>query len=180
MAQIPVGAVAPDFSYIGVHGERKLSRKLSEAEQTLLFFSRYLGCPFCQVDILELCEQYGAFQNKKAQVILVLQSRVETLRSQTLVKEIPFDVACDPEGRLYELYGVEAAATMGKMLKPNKQLFRKAGQLLRRKLKHGAYEGNEQQLPALFLLDKEGKVRYARYAQSISDLPDAEEMLKLL
>ncbi len=181
MEGINVGQLAPDFIYHTAEQESvHLWEKLQETDKTFLLFSRYLGCPFCQVDILELCASYSSFAERKAQVILILQSDRETLRSQTLVEKLPFDVACDPEMELYQLYGVKAAASMGKMLRPERKLFRKATKLLKWKLKHGAYEGNEQQLPALFLLDKERTVLYSHYASSISDLPDAEEMLKLL
>ncbi len=181
MSEIKKGQTAPDVIYqTADKSQVKLFDKLKEAEKTFLIFLRYMGCPFCQVDIMELCEEYGRFTAEKTQVVLVLQSKVETVRSQTLVPQIPFDIACDPEMKLYELYGVEAAASMGKMLRPNKQLFHKTGMILKKKLKHGAYEGNEHQLPAIFLLDKEGNVRHAHYASSVTDLPDINGMLKLL
>lgn len=172
---------ASDFDYCTAHSEGlRLSDTLQKADKTFLFFSRYMGCPFCQVDMLELCEEYTRFTEKKAQVLVVLQSTPETIGSQTVLKEPPFEIICDPKGKLYDLYHVKSAANILKMIKPGKKFFRKAGKLLKHKLKHGAYEGNEQQLPALFLLDQERDILYSHYAAHLADLPDADEMLRLL
>ncbi|MBQ8598802.1 MAG: AhpC/TSA family protein [Oscillospiraceae bacterium] len=172
---------AADFTYCTANKEElKLSDTLQKADKTFLLFSRYMGCPFCQVDMLELSEEYSRFVEKNSQILVVLQSAPETLRSQTVPNEPPFEIICDPKGSLYKLYGVKVAASTLKMIKPGKKLFRKTVKLLKYRLKHGAYEGNEQQLPALFLLDQERNILYFHQAAHLADLPDAEEMLSLL
>ncbi len=173
---------ASDFTYHCSDGEEKLlSAKVREADKTFLYFSRYMGCPFCQVDILDLCEEYYRFREKNAQLLLILQSSPETISGQTLVRDFPFEVVCDSDGKLYELYGVKAASSMLKLINPmDKKLWRKLRTLLKHKLKHGAYEGNEQQLPALFLLKHNMDLLYCHYAKSISDMPGVDEMLNLL
>ena len=45
---------------------------------------------------------------------------------------------------------------------------------------HGDYEGNEQQLPAMFIVDEDGTVLYAHYARSIMDMPSVDEVLAML
>lgn len=45
---------------------------------------------------------------------------------------------------------------------------------------HGKYEGNEQQLPALFVVDPDGCVIYSHYAKNSIDMPTVEEMLGIL
>lgn len=171
-----------DFSYHSVDGDKKqLSAKVQEADKTVLYFSRYMGCPFCQVDMVELCEEYPRLREKNVQLLLVLQSAPETVRNQTLIKDFPFEVVCDPEGTLYRLYGVKTASSMLKMINPlDRKLWKKIRSLLKHKLKHGAYEGNEQQLPALFLLNHNMDLFYSHYAKSISDMPDIDNILKLL
>ena len=54
---------------------------------------------------------------------------------------------------------------------------KKAGKL---GFEHGDYEGDEMQLPALFLLDQDKTVTYAHYAKSLSDMPEVSEMIALL
>ena len=43
-------------------------------------------------------------------------------------------------------------------------------------LTHGAYEGNELQLPAVFLLDSGRKVLCAHYGATPADVPTVDEM----
>ena len=45
---------------------------------------------------------------------------------------------------------------------------------------HGAYEGNELQLPAVFIMDQERKLTYAHYGISVDDVPDPGEFRELL
>ena len=177
---LTIGTIAPDFRFQTADGSGLLSEELQKAEKTLLIFSRYLGCPFCQLDLLSYCEEYARFREKNAQILLVLQSAPETLRQQTLAKEVPFHLISDPQQEVYHLYDVKPAASMLKMLRLNGKLLKKASALMKRKLKHGAYEGNEQQLPALFILDGNRTVLHAHYAAHLSDMPDVEELLTLL
>lgn len=171
----------PDFTYQTANEQGfTLYDTLKQADKTFLYFSRYLGCPFCQVDILELCEQYERFTEQNAQVLLVLQSSPETIREQSVLKEPSFPIICDPDMQLYQLYQVRSAEKMSKMIRPNKKLFHKISVLLKKGLKHGKYEGNEQQLPAIFLLDRSANLLRSHQAAHISDLPDVEELLTWL
>ena len=45
---------------------------------------------------------------------------------------------------------------------------------------HGDYEGDEQQLPAMFILDENGVATYVHYAANIVDMPTVDEVLNLL
>ena len=46
--------------------------------------------------------------------------------------------------------------------------------------KHGAYEGNELQLPASFVVDRERRISYAHYGKSAGDTPDVRSLAELL
>ena len=48
------------------------------------------------------------------------------------------------------------------------------------KLEHGAYEGDEYQLPAYFLLDADMEILRSHRAQSLGDMPTAEEYLQMI
>ena len=45
---------------------------------------------------------------------------------------------------------------------------------------HGDYEGNELQLPAMFIVGKDGTVEFAHYAKGIVDMPVIDEVLAKL
>jgi peroxiredoxin len=45
---------------------------------------------------------------------------------------------------------------------------------------HGEYEGEELQLPAVFIVDKDLKVIYSKYAKDLSDIPDIDEVISVI
>ena len=49
-----------------------------------------------------------------------------------------------------------------------------------RGLVHGEYEGEELQLPGMFLLDKEMNVLHAHRAKTLTDMPDVDAMLAMI
>ena len=47
-------------------------------------------------------------------------------------------------------------------------------------IKHGDYEGNELQLPALFIVDENRKVIKAHYGKDIMDMPSVDELIDII
>jgi peroxiredoxin len=94
---------------------------------------------------------------------------------------LPFKIITDPEMKIYDLLSIEPAESMeklaegvGEALREKAKLARKAG------FSHGDYEGNEQQLPALFIVNEDGTAAYAHYAKNIMDMPSIDEVLEML
>ena len=86
-----------------------LSEEVKKAKYTFLIFLRYYGCTSCQIDLIDLAKKYDRFLANDAQVLVVLQSRPETLRAGIETRGIPFRLISDPGQQLYPLYKVYAA-----------------------------------------------------------------------
>ncbi len=162
-----------------------LSEEVKKAKYTFLIFLRYYGCTSCQTDLMDLTAAYDAFRAKDAQVLVVLQSAPEILKGGVEAQGIPFTLISDPEQKLYPLYDVRAAegydgmregmtAEMAERFSSKMERGKAAG------LTHGAYEGNEFQLPAYFLLDAERNVLAAHRAANLADMPVGAEYLEIL
>lgn len=157
--------------------ELRLYDALNRVEgRTALIFLRYYGCPICQLDIREYAESYGAITAAGGQILIVLQSDPEALAGQLTPHDLPFDILCDPERALYRQFAIEPAPSMLKMMSLG--AVKKAVRATRRGFRHGAYEGVEEQLPAAFLLDREGTVLWAHYGKDVGDVPTAEEIAR--
>lgn len=146
--------------------------------KTALVFLRYYGCPICQLDLRGFAEGYGRILETGGQMLVVLQSDPKKLAEQIQEDTFPFSIVCDPEGELYRQLSIDPAPSMVKMLS-----LKALGKILKSKKQgfvHGAYEGNEQQLPAVFVLTSDGTVSYAHYGKDVGDVPEAEELAKLL
>ena len=135
-------------------------------------------CTLCQYDIHQLAENYHQITDVGGQVIVVLQSDPTGLAQELQPDTFPFSILCDPKAALYERFGIQPAASMAKMADAGTML--KIAKATASGYKHGAYEGNELQLPACFVVDKERKILYAHYGKSAGNTPDARTLASLL
>ena len=160
---ISFGDKAIDFTYQTPYGKAStLEEKVQKADKTFLIFLRYYGCTICQLDIRAYRENYQKFLDKDAQILLVLQSAPATIA----------------ESKLYDLYQVGAARS--KLGLASIKTIRKIQAAKKLGLEHGAYEGNELQLPAVFLLDRGMNVVYAHRAKNAGDMPEIADLLAKL
>lgn len=180
MAKYIPGQMMPDFTY-----STPFAQDLSFAGtaagcagKTALVFLRYYGCPICQLDLQLLADSYEEITAGGGQLLVVLQSDPNGLAAQITPETFPYPIICDPEMKLYEMLAIEPAASMLKMMsfKALKKVIRatKAG------YQHGAYEGNEQQLPATFVMTPDRKLTWVRYGKDAGDVPAPEELAELL
>ena len=176
---VSFGGKAVDFTYQTPYGTTStLSEKVKQAGKTYLIFLRYYGCTICQLDIKAYRESYQKFLDKDAQILMVLQSDPATISESISEKDLKFEVACDPNGELYQLYQVGAARS--KLGLVSMKTIRKMQAAKKAGLEHGKYEGNELQLPAVFLLDSAMNVVYAHRGKSAGDMPEIVDLLAKL
>ncbi len=172
--RLAAGMNAPGFTYDTV-SERALDfRETTRDKRSALFFLRYAGCPICQMKIGELRRDHDAFTAAGIKVFVVLQSDPATVKEGLAGSTLPFEIICDPAGKLFALYGV-APGNLFQYLAP--PVILKALRAARGGFSHGKKEGNEMQLPAVFVVDAGGIIRYAYYGKNIGDVPDSAAVL---
>ncbi len=98
----------------------------------------------------QLRQDYQKFVNRHAEVIAVGPEDAKTFADFWHNKQMPFIGIADHEHVVAKLYGQEVNP-----------------------LKLG-------RMPALIVVDKEGKIRYQHYGSSMSDIPSDEKILSLL
>ncbi len=149
--------------------------------KTVFWVLRYIGCPVCRLDVALIAERYSEFQEKGAQVFVVMQSDKEHIRESLKDETLPFEIICDADMEFYNTLMIKPAESMdalaGKMLD---KLQKKGAKADEYGFEHGDYEGDEQQLPALFIVDESGVITYAHYATELIDMPEIDEVLELL
>lgn len=176
---LTVGEVMPDFIFDTPFASGlTLADSVQKTPKTALLFLRYYGCTLCQYDIHQLAENYHQIISVGGQVIVVLQSTPSGLAKELQPDIFPFSILCDPKATLYERFGIQPATSMAKMTDAGTMV--KIAKATVAGYKHGAYEGNELQLPACFVVDKERKILYAHYGKSAGDTPDVRTLAELL
>lgn len=182
MAQIEAGQKLKDYVFdTAFESDVKLSDKVKNADKTILLFLRYYGCRICQLDMREYAEAYDRIKAKNAQLLVVLRALFPPCGPDQ-AGDVPYDIICDPEMKLFKEFGLLVAASKETMVAPEEQA---AYDEKRKKfevygLVHGAYEGEELQLPGYFLLDREMNVLEAHRAKTMMDMPTIDEMIAKL
>jgi D-cysteine desulfhydrase len=168
-AQITAGMEAPDFSFTSpLRGDLRFYDFLGSGG-VLLIFLRYMGCPLCQMKIDGFISSQALLEERELNLLIVLQSPPESVQAFYGETGIPFTFVCDPDEKIYQLYGVEPGSIF-QYLTPG--VIKKALKAKKKGYRHGKKEGREMQLPALFLVDPDGKVEYAFYGRHVGDVPD--------
>ena len=124
-------------------------------------------------------ESYEKFAQKKIDLKVVLQSDPVKLKEKLEAKPLPYEIICDPQGNFYKEFEIVPAESMLKLAGGLKTVS-KINRAKKRGLEHGEYEGDELQLPALFIIDETGTIVYAKYARNLGDFPSAEEIAALV
>lgn len=179
MSKLETGMLLPDFTYDTPFAKGlALADTAKAAPKTALVFLRYYGCTLCQYDIHRMAEGYGKISANGGQLLVVLQSDPAGLAKQITPDDLPFAIVCDPDQALYQQFEIAPAESMEKMIDPETML--KIAKAKAGGFRHGEYEGNELQLPAVFVVDSDRRLTYVHYGVSAGDIPSVEELAQLL
>jgi peroxiredoxin len=183
MAKLEAGGRFPDFQFHTASGlDGNALETIKKAQRTVFWVLRYVGCTSCRYDIHLIKERYGEFLALGAQVLVVLQSQPDMVNADLKGDEVPYEIITDPEQEIYRRFSIGAAAST-EALRPRDPAGIEKWEAKRALAKesgfvHGNYEGNENQLPAMFIVDAQGNVEYVHYAANIADMPGIDEVLE--
>lgn len=180
MSKLTTGAQMPDFTFdTPFERGRTLAQTAAQVTgKTALVFLRYYGCTLCQYDIHQFAQAHDKIAATGGQMLVVLQSDPDKLAAQLGPEDLPFEIVCDPEQKLYKEFEIPAAPSMAKMA--DLKTMGKIAKATAGGFKHGDYEGEELQLPAAFVLGPDRVLSYAHYGVSAGDVPTPEELAELL
>jgi peroxiredoxin len=100
--------------------------------------------------LAQLRRDYAEFTEREAEVVVVGPEKAPAFRRYWEANDLPFIGLPDPQRKILKLYRQQV-----------------------RILKLG-------RMPAQFIIDKEGKFRFAHYASSMADIPGNKEILEIL
>ena len=177
MTKLIIGSKMEDFSFHTVRGDYESFLKINKENNAVLIFLRYYGCTVCQYEMIKLNERLEEFKEKNTKVYVVLQSRDEIINKAIEERKYGFCIIGDESKKLYEQFEIPVVKTKEELMSDNLvELIRESRKM---GLEHGEYEGEELQLPAVFIINSEGEITYAKYPKGI-DLPGVDELVGLL
>ena len=185
MPRLNVGDKMPNFEFNTAYEDNLTIDGILKGK-TVIWVLRYIGCTVCRYDVKLLTDRYEEFTNQGAQVLVLMQSDQEHVRNDfknSNSEDTPVRIICDPELKIYKALDILPAASMEELAgdaDSQAKLKEKGGKAREAGFVHGDYEGDEQQLPALFVLDSDGVVLYSHYAKNIMDMPTIDEVLAII
>ena len=180
--RLQIGDKMPDFTFNTQNAENVHVHDILKGK-TIFWCLRYIGCTVCRYDVHCIAERYAEFQEKNAQVLVLMQSDPEHVNASTKDEPLPFSIICDDRLDIYKALEINPALSkeelIGEAAGMEKFLAKREG-VKKLGYTHGDYEGDELQLPAMFIVDETGTVTYVRYGKHIADLPTIDEVLAML
>ncbi len=184
MQKLKIGDKMPNFICNTVYEKNKTFDSLIDQKKTVFWVLRYIGCTVCRYDVYLLSKRYNEFQEKGVWVVVVMQSDPAVARESLGEEKLPFDIVCDTDMAIYKALDIQPAKSMEDLLGDDPadlaKFETKRAAVKESGFTHGKYEGDEKQLPALFIVAPDRTVIYAHYAKNIADMPTIDELLLLL
>lgn len=174
------GTEAPDFEVKDIYGNTVQLSSYRGKQNVLLFFSRYIGCSWCQMFIIDIKRNIEKLKELDTEVIVITESKEDVLKKYAPSENESFlKMISDPQKKLYELYGVKKH---GKWF--NTAVITESLKFLRylkdyKYIKDGL-KGDPLQAPACFVIGKDGRIKYSFISESIADHPDIEKIMELI
>ncbi|MHA1149908.1 MAG: peroxiredoxin-like family protein [Promethearchaeota archaeon] len=154
--RIKVGDNAPFFKLESYNSGMIDLADLIGKQKIVLIFSRYFGCPICQLDYNKLKERFSEIEEKGAKVLYVTQSGEKIVKTYCEEHNVKFPIIPSTRDELYAKYGLGMMSMSAVTKIPSKlKAAKKAG------IEHGEYEGWEKQSPGQFVIDENGKIIHA-------------------
>jgi peroxiredoxin len=188
-----IGEMAPRFSLPSLSGAEVDLASYRGRLNVVVWFSRGFTCPFCRVYTDGVRAGYGALQAADTEVIQVAPNLLESARRYFGDSILPFPFICDPDKRLYAVYGLgdrralEAtrtavvsfahAFTHGDSVNQVRGAwFDVMNRNFLRRLHHHAMTAHEQ---GIFFIDKEGVIRHLTVVGPIDPVPSGTDLAGL-
>jgi len=154
---------APNFKLKNITGET-VTLSSYDGKWLVLVFYRGNCCPKCNLQIADFEKDYEKFKALQSEIIAVSTDTPEEAKKTREKSQARFPILIDSDNEVVNLYGV---ATQKRELKDIPAIL------------HGKKAGTYA-MPAVFIIDTKGIIRYSYVGKSFTDRPNNEELLKKL
>jgi len=176
---LTAGQRVPEFKVLDWKGKPVQLSENAGKRNVLLVFSRYIGCSWCQMFLIDLHNRREEIAQTNTRVLVVSLSPAEVLNEYQPPKDFSFDLLPDPERKLFELYGVKLDEP-----KMTSNIFWQSVRFLkylgRYRYVDKGLEGAHYQPPAVFVIGKDGKIHAVHVGKDMADNPRAETIVSEL
>lgn len=177
MPRIKIGETMTNFAFQTPFKKHLVLKEAVGEQKTAILFLRYYGCTLCQYDMKLLKDHYGEITQEGGRFLVVLQSAPDKVAKDIDENHFPYVIICDPDKILYE--ALEIIPALSKEELAGGSALAKIAKA-KEYFSHGDYEGDELQLPAVVVVNRDLQVLYVHYGTDAADVPSPKELAELL
>jgi peroxiredoxin len=148
-----------------------------KGKRLLLSFLRFTGCPICNLHVHQWLERKQHIEDSNLNILIVLESPTETIRSYVDKEKLPFTFISDPQNVLYNIYQVETSWVKYFLMLFSLDIWLRAFKGWSRYSAWSSMKGTMNRIEAEFLIDENGTIVRAQYGEKIGDYIPLEEYL---
>ncbi len=174
-----VGDAAPNAKLVTANGqELDLASFWREAQNgALVVFLRNFGCMFCREQAKRLREAQSDLDARQIHLVAIGVGTPESAAEFAVWLKLTYPVFGIPDTSLHAAWGLGKAAA-GDMLNPG--LVTAGFRALRGGNLQGKPTGDSRQLPGMFLVVRDGVIRWARRSGHSGDNPTNRELFEAI
>ena len=159
------GKIIPRFTYdTPTRPQADFYALCDDDRPLILVFLPNYGHPVSRVYLTNYVDTLDML--KTGRIACVVRSNPRTI-AQSLNGEFPFPLICDAQGVLYDYFEVEKTTSRMSWSFAAAKIFREA-----KKQGYVMEKNSEQQLPLTLVVGRGGRVLFAHYGESLTDLPE--------
>jgi len=168
-----VGEQVKPFTLPNQDGDNVSLQELSSSGPVVVTFYRGVWCPYCNADLENLQKHVDGLEKAGATLIAISPEQAEFSRKMRRTRRLSFDILVDKHN--------EVAATFGlrwTVVDPLKSLYRDSLDI-----NLSRYHGDDDwtlPIPARFVIDGAGVVRYAEASADYTRRPDPDGLLDVV
>ncbi len=166
------GDKAPRFTAVSHNGKILDLNKLTQSGPVVLLFYRGYWCPYCNKQLSQLNDSLQLLQAKGATVIAVTPEKYESVNKTIAKTKASFEIISDTTNTILKQYGVNFTVEDKTIEK-----YKTYG------VDFTAVNANTQNtlpVPAMFIIDKDGKFSYLYFNKNYTKRPSVKELLESL
>lgn len=171
------GQKIPNFDCLTKDGIFNI-KEIIKNKKTILIFLRFYGCRITQYELKDFSDYYESLKLKNYNLIIILQSSIETIENAYKTKKYPFLLISDLNEEIYKMFDIKPALNREVLSSDKDKLkVKKADEF---GLKKGLIEGNILQLPAEFLINENLEIEYSYYGKTSGDILNPIELIEVI
>jgi len=169
---------APDFTATTIDGKTFHLSDL-KGKKIFLAFYRNGACALCNLRVHELSLRQKDFDKAGIVMVAVFESSIDDMKPYVGKQKLGFTLLSDPDGKLYEMYGVKNSPELINLVMASGSANARAAEADKAGFKLTPQEGaNFFRVPADVLIDKDFNIVKVHHCdQMINHLP-IDEVLK--